>query len=75
MDKLHTEFTKLELDGLDLDTLEIQGMELVTPENSLESLMLGHGMIEVGASVKLSSAAVSPDVSLSCSCCISCCCG
>jgi hypothetical protein len=69
MSELNTELAKLDLDGLDLDTLDIQDMELMTNKGGLEALTLGHGMIELGASIwpKLRS-----DLSFCCSC--PCCC-
>lgn len=60
MDRLH-----LELEGLDLENLEIEEMELLVDEAGLESLTVGHGMVEIGASVL---------PALCCSCCIPCCC-
>lgn len=62
MHELSTELAELELEGLELDTLEIQD---VAREKGLESLTTGHGMVEIGASVL-------PEYC--CSCCVPCCC-
>lgn len=60
MSELQIELANLELDGLELDELE-----LVSSEETLESMTVGHGMVEIGASAGLD---------LCCSCCLVCCC-
>jgi len=62
MHELSTELAELELEGLDLDTLEIQDIER---SQGLELLTTGHGMVEIGASVLPWGC---------CSCCLPCCC-
>ncbi len=75
MSELRTELAELELEGLDLDTLEIQETGHVVNRGELESLTLGHGMIEVGASVALDvPEPIQAELSACCSCCYVCCC-
>ncbi|MBX5457524.1 MAG: hypothetical protein IRZ31_11535 [Thermogemmatispora sp.] len=63
MEDLKQELAHLTLDELQLDELSIQ--PLTADRDGLEALTLGHGMIEIGASVLPEGC---------CSCCIPCCC-
>ncbi|WP_287265416.1 thiomuracin/GE37468 family thiazolyl RiPP peptide [Thermogemmatispora sp.] len=64
MNELHGELAQLELEGLSLDSLEIEDLKL-SSEGGLELLTTGHGMVEIGASSGQTAC---------CSCCIVCCC-
>lgn len=55
----------LELESLELESLELDEIEIVSGNEALESLTLGHGMVEIGASVGDTAC---------CSCCLVCCC-
>ncbi|WP_069802525.1 thiomuracin/GE37468 family thiazolyl RiPP peptide [Thermogemmatispora onikobensis] len=63
MEDLRQELSHLNLDELQLDDLSIQPLE--ADHSGLEALTLGHGMIEIGASILPTAC---------CSCCIPCCC-
>ncbi|WP_376796041.1 thiomuracin/GE37468 family thiazolyl RiPP peptide [Thermogemmatispora sp.] len=63
MEELKRELANLTLEELRLDELSIQPLD--AGQSGLEALTLGHGMIEIGASVL-------PEAC--CSCCIPCCC-
>ncbi len=50
----------LEVDNLDLESLDFNEIKVVSSSEALESLVIGHGMVEVGASC--------------CHCGVACCC-
>jgi hypothetical protein len=70
MNESRIELADLDLDGLDLDTLDIQETGHLLNKGGLESLMLGHGMVELGASSwPLTSASILIPLCCSCCCC------
>lgn len=54
------EMPSLELESLDLESLDLDEVKTISNAEALESLVIGHGMVEIGASC--------------CSCGWACCC-
>lgn len=44
------EMPLLEVESLDLESLDFNEIKVVSSSEALESLVIGHGMVEVGAS-------------------------